>query len=203
MRSGEAHASRVSGALVLLALAGVLGVGGCVQAQNTEPLSPSEVELGQRFLHLTGQFGFSELVRSSRTASGLLFEYLPEGETLDDWHFRASVVLVRLADDWDEGATRLPAYVQAFRKQLVSENEVMTFEGSGDVTFVDYQLGEGSRREHVLAAIWQAMPGVAAAFQVQRRPERFDAAQLEQFKDAAGRISRAPREGPAEPPAAP
>jgi len=178
----------------LLAL--LLALPGDARAEDPtrEPLTPAEQQLGTAFLALTSRFGFPRLVESSRTASGLAFHYLPEGESPEDWHFRGSIVLVRLGATWEEGEALLPRYVEAFEKQLTAVNHSATVESEyGDVTYLDYELaGEGGRR-HTLAALWQAMPGVVAAFQAQRRPERFGPEQLEQFKLMILELAEAPR----------
>ena len=183
-----------------LALAAAVSGLAVAEEAPPEPLTDGEKQLGTAFLSFTSRFGFSRLVGSSRTATGLLFQYLPEEASAEDWRFRGNVLLVRLGEDAASGAAALPRYVEAFESQIQSLNDsILVRSDAGDVAYVDYELGEGTAFRHNLAAIWQAMPGVIAVFQAQRRPVRFDAEQIEQFKLVVLEIAQAPLDPDAAP----
>jgi hypothetical protein len=158
-----------------------------------DPISDPEADLGRTFQPLADEFGFTRYVHVQRTPTGrgLVFEYLPEGETLETWRFLGTLILTVVGRTWEEGAGVLPRYVEAFRKRQEQLNEIVTWEyPEGDVTFIDYELRAGPLHEHNLGAVWQVLPGMIAVFQAQRRPERFGDWQIEHFRTVARRLGR-------------
>jgi hypothetical protein len=165
------------------------------EPQTIPPLGDAEREIGRTFQPLADEFGFTEYVHAARTPSGgILFEYLPEGDSLDSWNFLGTLLLTRVAKTWEEGAEILPRYASAFAKQMQDLNEAIIWPfPEGQVSFIDYEIGTGASREHNLATIWQVLPGTIALFQAQRRTERFSQWQIDHFKTVAQRLGRADR----------
>jgi hypothetical protein len=154
------------------------------------PATEEEWEFGKTFQPLADVFAFTQYVHASRRGNGLVYQFLPEGETLEDWHYLGVVLLVPVARTWEEAEDVMPEFIEAFLKDRQHVNQVQTIPGERtNLTYIDYELGAGSRREHILASIWQVIPGAITVFQVQRRPERFDAAQIEQFKNVASQLA--------------
>jgi len=154
-------------------------------------LSAADAELGTKFLPLTRQLGFTRLVFAARTGTGNLYEYLPEGETLEDWQHLATIHLSntgRPADEWNSVlapyAAKWPALADAVR-------EKQTFSGpAGDVYFVNYETGWGELKEYNLAVIWQFQPSVIATFQSKQRRTPVVERQVDRFKLLAKRLTR-------------
>jgi hypothetical protein len=167
--------------------------GGGGGAEKLPPLSDEERDIGVTFQPLADQFGFTRYVSASRTATGgIVFEYLPEDESLDGWRYLGRLLLTRVADTWEEGAEILPRYAEAFVGQMRTVNEAVIWPfPEGHVAFVNYEVGTGMLHEHNLATIWQVLPGHIAVFQAQRRPELFTQWQVEHFKSVAQRLGRA------------
>lgn len=167
------------------------------------PLSDRERDLGHTFQPLADEFALTEYVAASRTASGrgLVFEYLPQGQTLDDWEYHGTFVLTRVGDTWEQGLEVMPRFIEIFIGQQDQVNEAGTWNfPEGDVTFLDSEDSEGGVRVHSLSAIWQVLPGHIAIFQAQRRPERFEEWQIVRFKQVASRLGRADAGGEEAPP---
>jgi hypothetical protein len=155
-------------------------------------LDDQQAQTGNLFLPLASEFGPVRYAYAARTATGIQYEYLPVGETLERWQHLATVTLVQVGSSWEEGSAVLPRYVQAFRQQ-VNVHEEAAFSGkAGDVAFTRYQTGGGAIEEHNLAATWQIAPGTLATFQVQQRVGPPSEALIEHFKKVAARIAQIP-----------
>lgn len=171
-------------------------------ASKPRPISDNEAELGRTFQPLADRFGLTRYVYATRTQTGLRFEYLPEGETLDAWRTLGTLLLVPVGGSWEEGEAALPKYIDAFRRRMKTVNDIATWRGpGGDVWFMDYEVVEGPLREHILAAVWQLLPGTLGVFQTQRRPERFPAWQIDHFKQITSQLDRATLPAPRPTPA--
>jgi hypothetical protein len=160
-----------------------------------KPLDQREIEFGARFQPLADEFGLLQYARASRTptGNGLVFDYLPEGESLAAWSYRGTLRVIRVADTWEEGEAILPRYIEIFRegvKDGLRDIETWDFP-EGDVTFVDYELHSGDRTHHNLGAVWQVLPGHIAIFEVHRADARFEDWQVERFREVAQRLGRA------------
>ena len=157
---------------------------------ESRPISQEEVEFGRNFQPLADEFGLTQYAQATRRATSLIYQFLPEGETLESWHTLGLVLLVPVGRSWEEGEQAMPRFIDAFLHGRTGVNEIERFPGNKTtLTFIDYTLGEGPEREHILAAIWQAIPGAITVFQVQRRPDRFDEFHIEFFKDHAGMLA--------------
>lgn len=146
-------------------------------------VSEGEAEFGKTYLPLTRRFGFTEYVHAARAAGGsTLYEYLPEGETLEGWNHLATLLLHRVAGSWEEGAKALPRYRDAFLAGLPLVQESLHAPGAqGGASYLRYQTGGGPLTEHALAVVWQVLPGTMATFQVQQRSEPFAQRQKDEF----------------------
>jgi hypothetical protein len=163
---------------------------------KSRPVSDTEVELGRTFLVVAEHFALTRYARATRTETGLLFEYLPEGETLEAWRTLGSLLLVPVAGDWEAGEALLPKYVDAFRRRQPAVKDIAAVPGAGGmIWFMDYEVGSDTLKQHNLAAIWQVLPGTLGVFQTRRRDERFEAWQIEHFQRPVAQLDRA------EPPA--
>jgi hypothetical protein len=153
-------------------------------------LSDQQAQFGNTFLPLAREFGRTKYAYAARTATGVQYEYLPEGETLDGWQHLATLTLVAVGRSWDDGKAILPKAVEVFRRG-VRVLETSTFSGSaGVVAFTSYRIGGGAIEEYNLAATWQLTPGTLATFQVQQRLRAHTREQVEHFKSVAARIAQ-------------
>jgi hypothetical protein len=155
-------------------------------------LDQGTAEFGRTFLPLARRFDLTRFSFAGRAADGgVLYEYLPAGETRDDWTHLGSLHIVRVGQTFEDSAPIVPKLAAAIMRSGVEVHEAGSYPGSaGGVYFLHYTIASGPLREEGLSAVWAVLPGHIANFQEMNRAEPYSAHQVEYFKSVAASLAR-------------
>lgn len=155
-------------------------------AEPETNLSPELVEFGRQFSGWTSQFGLSHYGSALQASGGgVMFEYIPEGQTFDNWMGMSTITLFT-PESADPRIVK--SYADSFRsgsgqyapRILEQANWVV---GNKTMYYTEYLIGEGGEQEHNVSIVTTANNGNIIVFQVQGRKGTLSDAMITKFKE--------------------
>jgi hypothetical protein len=160
-----------------------LPIDGQIKPPIVVGLSAEEADGGRQFLPLARQFALPQFAFAARSSNGgLLYEFLPLGDSLDRWTRLGSVHVFRVGATLDDAAQILPEYMEFLRSLADVVHETEYFPAlNGGVHLIHYDAAANDYREEGLAAVWVTGPGLIVNFQVMNRGSAYTEAHVEGF----------------------
>lgn len=151
------------------------------QAFETRTQDPAQRTLlqvmGQAFTPAASTLGCPVLVAANYSDPenrSAMLEYLPQGQTLDNWTRMFSVSVYTLDDDAARQKITMMALSGALLKAFEQHGKVLQNQHYANAAgepgmFIEFEMGQGAQKEHNAGVFMRTSKQAAAFFQVQSR----------------------------------